>query len=195
MTAHAKLHLASASPRRRQILADLGLSFSVASVAIDESPQPDEAPQDLVLRLATEKAAAATAGTDNVIVAADTVVVVDNSILGKPADRAAGIAMLQRLSGRRHIVMTGVAVLAEDVLRQAVSRTEVEFREIGRDEALRYWQSGEPRDKAGGYGIQGRGGVFVRSISGSYSGVVGLPVYETAELLRAAGVDVMASHD
>lgn len=186
-----KLCLASTSPRRREILESLGLEFTVRSVEIDESPLPGESPLELVLRLAEGKAAAAGNSDNTCVIAADTVVVVDGQILGKPENQAEAIDMLLCLSGRCHEVLTGVAVSRTDTVRTAHSSTAVRFREIGRDEALRYWQSGEPCDKAGAYGIQGRGGLFVEAIRGSYSGVVGLPVYETAGLLADAGIDLL----
>ena len=186
-----KLCLASTSPRRREILESLGLEFTVQSVDIDESPLAGEAPLELVLRLAKGKATAAGNLASTCVIAADTVVVLDGQILGKPEDEAEAIDMLLRLSGRWHEVLTGVAVSTNETVRTAHSTTDVQFREIGRDEALRYWQSGEPRDKAGAYGIQGRGGLFVEAIRGSYSNVVGLPVDETAGLLAGAGIDLL----
>jgi len=118
-------------------------------------------------------------------------VVVDAEVLGKPRDQADALAMLGRLSGRSHQVMTGVAVCWEGGERSALSMSEVTFRDISPDEARAYWQSGEPCDKAGGYAIQGRGGIFVERLTGSYTGVVGLPVFETAALLAMAGIDVL----
>ena len=123
------------------------------------------------------------------VLGADTVVVLDGAVLGKPVDRAEGMRMLRALSGRAHQVLTGVAVVAGSQLRVALSRSLVVFREIPAAEAERYWATGEPRDKAGGYGIQGVGGIFVERLEGSFSGVMGLPVAETEHLLRAAGVD------
>ena len=185
-----RLLLASASPRRREILAALGLEFEARGLDIDETPVPGEAAADMVLRLAADKARAA-AATDLVVLAADTTVTLDGEILGKPDGQDEALDMLERLSGREHVVLTGVAVAAGGRIATRLSRTRVRFRDIGRDEALQYWQSGEPADKAGGYGIQGLGGVFLSNIEGSYSGVVGLPVFETAELLAAAGISVI----
>ena len=145
----------------------------------------------MALRLARAKAEAGTAGTHDLVLAADTVVVVDGRSLGKPADEQDCLATLSALSGRGHRVLTGVALRGPDGTRTALSSTDVYFREISRDEARAYWQSGEPRDKAGAYAIQGLGAVFVERIEGSYSGVVGLPVFETVALLREAGFDVV----
>ncbi len=191
MTRPDKLQLASTSPRRREILAGLGLSFTVVHVDVDETPRAGERPDDMVVRLAVAKAQAASAGADTAVIAADTAVVVDDRILGKPADESECLAMLGALAGRRHTVFTGVALRTATGTRTACSATDVHFRDIGRDEALAYWQSGEPRDKAGAYGIQGLGGVFVERIEGSYSGVVGLPVFETAALLDEAGFGLL----
>ena len=190
-----KLHLASTSPRRQEILAALGLTFSSAGVGLDERRFDGETAQDMVLRLAQAKAAAATVDEPTIVIAADTAVVLGGEVYGKPVDRKDCLAMLQDLSGRTHQVLTGVAVRSPQGVQTVLSTTEVQFREISPDEALAYWQSGEPRDKAGAYAIQGKGGVFVMAISGSYSGVVGLPVFETAELLRDAGLNILRVPD
>jgi len=187
-----KLHLASTSPRRREILQSLGVDFDVVMVDTDEEPIQGEAPEELVLRLAIAKAEAATDA--EYVLGSDTVVVLDDRILGKPIDADDAVDMLLALSGRSHSVLTGVALVTPGGTRSVISATEVRFREIGRDEAIRYWQSGEPADKAGAYGIQGIGGMFVEAINGSYSGVMGLPVFETVELLRSAGIEVLAKH-
>ena len=185
------LHLASSSPRRREILEALGLEFTVASVDVVEALEAGESAEQMVLRLAIAKAAAAEVEATRVVIGSDTAVVLGDEILGKPTDRDDAIDMLLKLSGRRHCVLTGVAVRGPQGVQTAMSSTDVQFREISRDEVLAYWQSGEPCDKAGAYGIQGRGGVFVAAISGSYSGVMGLPVYETTQLLQDAGIDVL----
>ena len=184
------LHLASSSPRRREILESLGLEFTVASVDVEEVLEAGESAEHMVLRLAMAKAAAAEVEATRVVIGSDTAVVLGDEVLGKPTDRDDAIAMLLKLSGRRHCVLTGVAVRGVQGMQTALSSTDVLFREISRDEALAYWQSGEPCDKAGAYGIQGLGGVFVAAISGSYSGVMGLPVFETTQLLQAAGIDI-----
>lgn len=188
------LYLASTSPRRRELLAQLGLAFTVLPVAVDESRRPGEVPADYVARLAREKAAAGLArvAPDSVVIAADTTVVLDDEVLGKPATQAAALAMWRRLSGRAHRVLTGVAVGRRDTLQVQVVATTVHFRALGEAEMRAYWASGEPADKAGGYAIQGRGAVFVTGIEGSYSNVVGLPLAETAAMLAASGIAVLA---
>jgi septum formation protein len=185
------LYLASTSPRRREILAALNLDFTIVHVEVDELPLGGEAPADMVLRLAAAKAEAAAIGPGQVALGADTAVVVDGCALGKPVDEADCLAMLAALSGRGHKVLTGVALHSAAGTRTALAETDVYFREISRDEALAYWQSGEPCDKAGAYAIQGLGGAFVTRIEGSYSGVVGLPVFETVALLHEAGLGLM----
>lgn len=189
-----QLHLASSSPRRRDILAALGICFTHGGVDIDESQRPDEALHALALRLAGEKALAA-GRNDLPVLGADTIVALAGRSLGKPRSQAEALAMLGSLSGKCHRVITGVALYADGKLATTMSDTEVRFRDIGPDEALAYWHSGEPGDKAGAYGIQGLGGVFVESVSGSYSGVVGLPVFETARLLAGAGINVLLNTD
>ncbi len=191
MARDPQLILASSSPRRHEILRALGLDFAVRCSAVDESPLDGETPKEMVLRLAALKADAIDADADVLVIGADTEVVVDDAALGKPRDEADATDMLMALSGRTHSVLTGVALRSPGGIRTALSATDVRFREIHRDEALAYWQSGEPRDKAGAYAIQGIGGVFVEEIAGSYSGVVGLPVFETVQLLREAGLDVL----
>ena len=183
------LHLASASPRRRELLAALGLEFTVSAPDVEEIRLDGESPDAMVLRLAIDKAKAVAPGTADLVLTADTAVVLGDTVFGKPGDREEALAMLAALSGRSHRVMTGVALCGASVTRTAMSVTEVRFRKISPDEAAAYWQSGEPADKAGAYAIQGLASVFVESIAGSYSGVVGLPLYETAALLRGAGLD------
>lgn len=187
----AALYLASASPRRRELLTQIGAPFKLLSVNIDETPRSGESPESYVQRLAREKALAGRAllGADAVaVLGADTTVVVDDRILGKPADRDEGLQMLEALSGREHRVMTAVALASREACEVRLVTSVVRFRTIAASEAAAYWASGEPCDKAGGYAIQGWGAVFVVELRGSYSGVVGLPLCETAELLDAAGV-------
>ncbi len=183
--------LASASPRRADLLRQLGLTFEVLSVDIDEIPLPDELPEDYVSRLAKAKARAGftRAGQpEALVVGSDTSVILDGHILGKPASRGEAIDMLSRLSGQWHQVMTGVALATEHGTQVALSATDVEFRSLDEREIAAYCDTGEPMDKAGGYGIQGRGGAFVRSLRGSYSAVVGLPLDVTSRLLAQAGL-------
>jgi septum formation protein len=187
----ATLLLASSSPRRRELLEALGLDFAVTPVDVDETRLTGESPRAMVLRLAAAKAAAVEAAEDRIVIGADTAVVLEDEVFGKPADRADALSMLARLSGRTHRVFTGVCVRRGGQAWTGASDTEVRMRVIAAGDAERYWQTGEPDGKAGAYAIQGRGGVFVESIAGSYSGVVGLPVFETAELLAAAGYEVL----
>ncbi len=186
------LHLASASPRRAELLRALGLQFSQGGADLDERRLPDEPPADMVLRLAADKARAI--DHDGIVVAADTAVVLGDRVFGKPEDEAHAVQMLSALSARTHTVMTGVAVRRGDSLHTALSATDVRFRTLDEDEMRSYWRTGEPSDKAGAYAVQGLGGLFVESLTGSYSGVVGLPVFETADLLRQAGLNVLQDY-
>lgn len=187
------IHLASSSPRRREILAAMGIRFTAAGVDIDETRYAGEPVTDMVVRLAVAKVGAARATVDRSlpVLGADTAVALDDHVLGKPESEAEAVEMLASLSGRAHKVLTGVALDYAGEIMSVTSVTEVRFREIHHDEASSYWQSGEPRDKAGAYAVQGIGGIFVEYISGSYSGVVGLPVFETAELLSKAGLVIL----
>jgi len=186
-----RLFLASTSPRRRELLAQIGAPFSLLNPSIDESQWPGEDAADYVRRLAREKAAAGFAALGDAsacVLGADTSVVLDGRVLGKPADRADGLAMLAALSGRAHRVLTAVALYSREACEVRLVDSEVRFRVIEPAEAAAYWDSGEPCDKAGGYAIQGWGAVFVSALQGSYSGVVGLPLCETAQLLDAFGL-------
>lgn len=188
MSPAAPLLLASRSPRRAELLDLLGVRFERFDVEFDERTLPGEAPQAYVLRVALGKAAAA-GHPDRAVLTADTCVSCDGTIFGKPADHAAARAMLRRLAGRWHDVHTAVVVRAAgQAPSTVVVATRVEF--VAFDDAVidRYWASGEPADKAGAYGIQGLGGALVRRIEGSYGAVVGLPLAETAALLRNAGI-------
>jgi septum formation protein len=195
----AVICLASASPRRRELLQQIGVPHIVQPADLDERALPGEAPASYVERLARAKAEWVYAdrqrrGAMNLpVLGADTTVTLEGLLLGKPADEPALIATLARLSARTHEVLSAVALVMSSGTRSVVSRTRVTFRKISEAEARRYWASGEPRDKAGGYAIQGRGAVFVEHIEGSYSGVMGLPLAETAVLLVAAGVGVWHS--
>ncbi|MFY0480328.1 Maf family protein [Achromobacter marplatensis] len=194
----ARLYLASASPRRRELLTQIGLTHEVLRVPAppgeDEPQHPGESAADYVRRTASDKALR---GRDWMrsqalptlpLLAADTTVVLDGVVLGKPADRDDAIRILRALSGATHDVHTAVALWAGDQLLEAVSITQVRMRELTDDEIGRYCDSGEPFGKAGAYGIQGLAGSFIAHISGSYTGVMGLPLFETANLLRAAGI-------
>lgn len=185
------LILASSSERRKEILEAMGIAFTIRIADVDETPLAGEAPADMVLRLASAKAAAIPAGPGELVIAADTAVVLGEECFGKPADFEDALRVLSALSGQTHQVMTGLAVASAASVATALSVTDVRFRDIDPDEVRRYWQSGEPQGKAGAYAIQGRGGMFVEAIMGSYTGVVGLPVFETARLLQAAGLDVL----
>jgi septum formation protein len=188
------VYLASGSPRRRALLEQIGVRFQVLGVAVDESPRPDEAALAYVIRLASAKAEAGWGESrlmspgNSPVLAADTAVVLDGRILGKPAHRRDALDMLRQLSGRTHEVLTGIAVITQRGVESRVSRSEVTFRAISDLEAGAYWDTGEPCDKAGAYAIQGRAAIFVADLRGSFSGVMGLPLYETAELLAKAGV-------
>ncbi len=185
------VHLASASPRRRELLTQIGVSFQVLAVSVHfgggrgargyalgaRAPLPTPA-GGWGLRPPRPPAP---------VLAADTTVVLDGRILGKPADAGEGQGMLLALSGRTHAVLTAIALATQAGVESRVSRSEVTFRRITAVEAAEYWHTGEPRDKAGAYAIQGRAAVFIQDLRGSYSGVMGLPLYETAELLAAAG--------
>ena len=175
------LYLASGSPRRRELLAQIGVDFSVVSASVDETPLPDEGVSAYALRLARATAAAGLAGLDGpgVVLGADTVVSIGGQILGKPRDRENGLAMLAQLSDDHHQVITAVAVTDGARCLDVCVGTHVYFRAISPEEAQRYWATGEPHDNAGGYAFQGLGAVFVRELMGSYSTVVGLPLFDT----------------
>jgi len=179
--------LASASPRRAELLHQIGLDFDVSPSDIDESVHANEPVVDYVQRMAATKAAVARqrhSSEDTIIIAADTTVAIDNTILGKPEDEAQCLDMLASLSGRIHMVHTAVVVSQLDYAGKALSSSEVSFRHIDEAEAKNYWRTGEPKDKAGSYAIQGKGAVFIDKITGSYSGIVGLPLFELTQLLR-----------
>jgi septum formation protein len=186
------VYLASASPRRSELLRQIGVPFEVRAAAIPEDQAPGERPEAYVLRLAAAKASAVAAALAppevRPVLAADTAVVLDHEVLGKPADVAEAAAMLERLSGRTHRVLTAVTLRCGAEVQPLLSESEVRFRVTTAAERLAYCATGEPFDKAGGYGIQGHAAVFVEDLQGSYSGVVGLPLFETAELLTRAGV-------
>lgn len=183
------LVLASQSPRRKELLEVLGVPFSIVVPAIDESPKLGESPEDYAVRVAREKALdVASRVSKSIILSADTVVTVDGEILGKPFDRADAIAMLTKLSGREHLVFTAVCVLnqVEDVMRDALEKTVVSFRQLTRREIEDYIGRENVMDKAGAYAIQGFASVFIPRISGSYSNVMGLPLARVYELLDSS---------
>lgn len=218
------IHLASKSPRRRLLLDQIGVAYTVVDAPIDEAPRPDESPRAYVERMAREKVRAGLAALGDArtkslleplldpVLAADTAVVLDDQVLGKPRDADDAAAMLGALSGRMHHVMSAVSVVGSagggpattqegrrppgsgaggaEPPRIMTSISRVWFREISHEERRAYCASGEPMDKAGAYAIQGRAALFVERLDGSYSGVMGLPLFETAALLREAGVGV-----
>lgn len=188
----AQIILASASPRRKELLAQIKVAAIIHPVDLDEMPLPGEKPLAYVQRIAAEKSAlcASLYKSDLPILSADTAVVIDGLIMGKPKGQEESTAMLTRLSGRTHQVYSAISLRGKQHW-QAVNITEVTFRKLDEDEVIAYWHTGEPADKAGGYGIQGLGGLFVESIKGSYSGVMGLPLFETAELLAKQGIDLL----
>ncbi len=186
------LYLASASPRRRELLRQIGVRYRLLRLAVDETPLAEESPHAYVARLALLKARSGCARLGRrlpaLVLGADTAVVVEGAIFGKPRDRADGLAMLARLSGREHQVLSAVALATPERDAVRVQDSRVRFRALTPAECLAYWDSGEPQDKAGSYGIQGRAAAFIVELQGSYSGVMGLPLFETAELLREFGV-------
>jgi len=191
-SAPGSLVLASASPRRRELLESLDLDFVVRPAAVDETPNPGERPRDLVRRLAREKAEAQ-AEDGEWVLAADTIVVENGDVLGKPRDRDQAREMLQRLQGRWHLVLTGVALRPPDGdTLHAVESTRVLFAELTPEQINWYAATGEPDDKAGAYAVQGLGALFVDEIDGNYSNVVGLPLPTVRQLFEGAGSDVRA---
>tara|TARA_R110002096_G_scaffold110035_13_gene240548 strand:- start:6903 stop:7478 length:576 start_codon:yes stop_codon:yes gene_type:complete len=189
-----KLILASASPRRAELLQQLGLSFVINAVGIDESPMVDETPETYVKRLALEKARAVKQHyleDDVLVLGSDTAVIVDGHILGKPDDDQHALQMLKELSGKIHQVLTSVALIGQQE-SYVLSKNAVSFKELNDDELAWYLATGESKDKAGAYAIQGKAALFIRRIEGSFSGVMGLPLYETGQLLKQQGVDCLS---
>ncbi len=194
------LYLASASPRRHELLLQIGLKVEIVSQPVEERPLNNESPENYVQRLALEKAQAGLLVLDECqqrpVLGADTAVVVDGRILGKPANAATALSMLEQLSGRTHRVLSSVAVVGKDNLGQdrvevCLNQSRVSFRGVSEQERQAYWRTGEPADKAGAYGIQGLAAVFIERLEGSYSGVMGLPLFETSELLCRFGIKVL----
>jgi len=202
---HSSIYLASRSPRRRDLLKQLGVKFDPLLLRlsgprgadVDETQHPGEPAADYVERTAREKAAfglrvlGMRSMLQRPVLAADTVVIVDGEVLGKPADRDEATAFLSRLSGRTHEVRTAVALAMEGPVLHATSISSVAFRALADDEIKRYCATQEPYDKAGGYGIQGLAALFIERIEGSYSGVMGLPLFETGRLLSQAGIKLI----
>jgi septum formation protein len=184
------LILASQSPRRAELLQQIGIPFSQYSVDIDESVRVGEKPEAYVQRMAQEKSSLGyqRAQTNQVVLGADTIVVSNNRILGKPKDKNDGVRMLGILSDNTHQVFTGVTITSTKQQKTVIVETKVCFGPLSSQQIQWYWQTGEPQDKAGGYGIQGLGGQFVKHIKGSYSAVVGLPLYQTRILLTEFGI-------
>jgi len=181
--------LASASPRRQALLGQIGVAHTVDPADVDESRRPGEAPREYVLRLAREKAESVFRRRPGALVlGADTAVVLDGELFGKPLDQNESVRMLRALGGRTHEVLTAVAVRHPAGADARLSVSEVSLRALSDAECRRYWDTGEPRGKAGGYAIQGLAATFIERLAGSYSGVVGLPLAETAALLGAAGL-------
>lgn len=202
---HTSIYLASRSPRRRELLKQLGVKFDPLLLRlsgprgadVDETQQPGERAEDYVLRTACEKAAfglrvlGMRSMLNRPVLAADTVVIVDGEVLGKPADRAEAESFIRRLSGRTHEVRTAVALAMEGPVMSATSSSIVTFRAVTDEEAHRYAATPEPHDKAGGYAIQGLAALFIERLEGSYTGVMGLPLYETGRLLTQAGIKLL----
>ena len=199
-----QLILASASPRRRELLQQIELQFHVHVIEVDETPKQNESPREYVLRIAENKATAAYKNLREehkkfgrlVVLSADTSVICDEQILGKPQDKDSARQHLQLLSGREHEVLTAVTVIAADeeeepFIQSLVSKSQVEFKKLSSDDIEKYLQTEEPYDKAGSYAVQGMAAQFIQNIQGSYSGIMGLPLYETASLLNAVNIQTL----
>ena len=203
--ADQKIYLASKSPRRRELLRQIGVEFELLMLrdepgrhgAVSEEPHTGEAPDAYVARIAREKARSGWEAVQwrklpvRPVLAADTTVTLDGNILGKPADAAEAFAMLRSLSGRTHSVFTAVAVIAHDQLSEVLQRSQVRFAEISEASLKAYCATQEPYDKAGSYGVQGLAAQFIEHISGSYTGIMGLPLFETSRLLQQAGIRML----
>ena len=193
MAAQIQIYLASSSPRRQELLTQMGVCFSILKQNVQEIRTADETPEDFVLRLAKEKAVAGyqqNVSAQLPVLGADTIVVTDEQVLGKPADKQHALAMLLSLSGRTHRVMTAVALKNTERLETVLNISQVTFATLTPSLCENYWNTGEPVDKAGAYAIQGKGAVFIEKLQGSYSGVMGLPIYETAQLLKKFHIHV-----
>lgn len=186
-----QLILASASPRRSELLAQIGIRFVVQTADVDETPLPEETPEALVERLAILKAETVWNANSLPVLGSDTLGILNGELLVKPRDLADAQQMLRKMSGQSHDILTAVALTTAAGTQVKVSRSIVTFRTITDAEILAYWASGEPHDKAGAYAIQGLGAVFIEKLAGSYSGVMGLPLFETAQLLATAGIETL----
>jgi septum formation protein len=191
------LYLASQSPRRQELLEQLSINYTILAADVDETVHSGETADHYVSRLARQKALASWHSEQRVldipVLGADTAILLDDSILGKPTDREDALRMLGAMSNRAHTVLTAICVCQDDKIVQMTSETLVYFRKINTIEAEAYWESGEPADKAGAYAIQGLGAVFVQRIEGSYSGVMGLPLFETVEALKQFNIFVIGA--
>ena len=192
------IYLASASPRRTELLTQIGVSHLCQPVDIDETPMLGEEPADYVIRMATSKADAWLKHPDRdrelPVLGADTTVIQNNQFLHKPSGKQDAFRMLRQLSGEKHQVLSAVCVMDSQRCHSRISKTDVHFKELSDEEIELYWLTGEPADKAGAYGIQGLASAFVSSINGSYSGVVGLPLFETIELLNQFGINPLRGY-
>ena len=187
-----QITLASASPRRAELLDQIQIKYKLLPVNIDESRHADEQPKEFVRRLALEKAQAGYKKYPHQpALGSDTIVVTEGQILGKPENQKQACNMLQLLSGRTHFVMTAVALCNNEIEKCEINISEVDFIELNNQQIESYWLTGEPIDKAGGYAIQGLAAQFIKNINGSYSGVMGLPLYETSQLLKQFGIDTL----
>ena len=199
MFGEPQIYLASGSPRRRELLDQISVRYQQFAVDVDETVLPAEDPSAYVVRLALAKARAGWRSLggrlSRPVLGADTAVVIDDKILGKPRDRTEGLAMLALLSGRWHWVMSAVALVSGERERWRLQKSRVRMRTLSSEECQRYWETGEPADKAGGYAIQGLAAVFIAEIRGSYSGVVGLPLFETCELFNAFNIRFLQPKD
>lgn len=192
-----QIYLASTSPRRRELLAQIGVTFETLSIEVHEQQEETESAEAYVRRVALDKARAGWSSNERTLeiplLAADTEVVLEQRVLGKPRDREHALQMLRSLSGRTHEVLSAVALIRGGEESVVVSKSVVHFRQIEGQEMAAYWATGEPADKAGGYAIQGLAALFVSRLEGSFSGVMGLPLYETAGLLQENGIDLLPS--
>ena len=195
MAPAVQLLLASASPRRSELLQQIGVTFERLQAECEEIHRPQESAEDYVCRVALDKARAGyqlVADRGLPVLGADTAVIVDHHILGKPRDQQHAAEMMRLLSAREHRVLSAVAMVSAQQEKVILQESRVRMRRISEKEMQDYWRSGEPQGKAGGYAVQGLGAIFIEHIAGSYSGIMGLPIYETVQLLQTFGVDVLS---